>query len=486
MIFPASEHLALHFAKAYALLLWNMLWPLAFGFLLSAWIRTRVPAAVVTRHLGTDTLKSAGIGLVFGIVSSVCNYAVVGMGGALRSKGASWPNVLLYMIASTNLGITMLVAIYGFLGRTMLILEVCTAVLFLILGYFLAILYQLPPPEPAPAGPTTEEKKQGAWIGTAIHFYDDVVMTRRDILVGMAVASAVGVLAPDAWWKIIFIQDTAFPPLGWLWNAVLGIVIAVLTFGCSVGNVALAAVMWWNGVTPGGVMAFMIASLLTVPMLQMYVKLYSRDVMLRLAAVNVTGILAAALIMDAVLAWQGVTFDRPATAGAMSGGHMDDIRLALNIIFGVAGIIFFFVGRKHSPMAAMKGMSMEDMALMGAGKGGMDMSHGGMGSMKMDMPGMAGMSGMSAAHDMPGMRPSSGGMGGTETTRMDMPGMENMPEMQSMPGTAGEEKASSAATESMFSMKMDGMPDAERMKSGGGAPMEESSDRKEPETPAKQ
>ena len=455
MIFPASEHLALHFAKAYVLLLWNMLWPLAFGFLLSAWIRTRVPAAVVTRHLGTDTLKSAGIGLVFGIVSSVCNYAVVGMGGALRSKGASWPNVLLYMIASTNLGITMLVAIYGFLGRTMLILEVCAAVLFLVLGYFLAMLYRLPPPEPAPAGPPTEEKKQGTWIGTAIHFYDDVVMTRRDILVGMAVASAVGVLAPDAWWKIIFIQDTAFLPLGWIWNAVLGIVIAVLTFGCSVGNVALAAVMWWNGVTPGGVMAFMIASLLTVPMLQMYVKLYSRDVMLRLAAVNVTGILVAALIMDAVLAWQGVVFDRPATAGAMSGGHMDDIRLALNIIFGVAGIIFFFTGRKHSPMAAMKGMSMEDMALMGAGKGGMDMSRGGMESMKMDMPDM------SAAHDMPGMKPASGGMGETETMRMDMPGMENMPKMQNMPGMAGEEKTSPAATE-------------------------ETSDRKGPETPAKQ
>lgn len=422
MLVTDVDRLAYSFIRAYGLLLWNMLWPLAFGFLLSAWIRTRVPAAVVTRHMGKNTLSGGIIALVFGVVSSVCNYAVVGMGGTLRAKGASWPNVLVYMIASTSLGITMIITIYGFMGHTMLLLQVCMTIVFMVLAYFLAMLYRLPAPEDTAVRASSGQGRQGVWIETAVHFYDDIVMTRRDILVGMAVASAVGVFVPDAWWKVVFFQDSSLPVLTWIWNALIGIIIAILTFGCSVGNVALAAVMWWNGVTPGGVIAFLVASLLTVPMLQLYVKMYSTGVMLRLIGVNVTGILIAALIMDAVLATQGIAFDRPATS--LMSGHMSDVRLALNSIFGIAGLVFFFVGKGHSAMASMSDMSMSDMALMGVKKArGMEMDMAGMKGMK-GMEGMPGMKDMPDMKDMPGMENMSGmkGMSGMK----DMPGMEGM------------------------------------------------------------
>lgn len=408
MILQTSESVIYDLIRAYVLLIWSMLWPLAFGFLLSAWVRTKVPAATITRHLGSNTLLGTVTSAVFGIVSSVCNYAVNGMARTLRLKGATWPNVMTYMIASTNLGITMLIAVYGLVGSVFLSFEMGASLLFLGAGYVLAIWLKLPEPEKTEEGTLEDSASGDVWQQTSVHFHDDVNMTRRDILVGIAVASAVGVLVPTSWWQAIFTQSAGVAPGAWIWNTCIGIIIAILTFGCSIGNVALAAVLWWKGVSVSGVLAFTIASLLTFPMLQLYRKAYGEHVTKRLIAVNVLGILTACIFMELFIVIVGVHIDR--TASAASGGELGHIvLLVLNIIFATLGVLAYRTGSKHSTMSGMDGMG--DMPGMGnAAK----------------MSGMQGMDDKQDMNKMPGM--------GDEKNAPSSNKASGMGNMQNMPG----------------------------------------------------
>lgn len=390
-----TENSVYDFVRAYVLLLWAMIWPLSFGFLLSAWVRTRVPDRVIMDHMGRNTLMGGVTSFIFGAVSSVCNYAVVGMARTLRMKGATWPNTFTYMTASTDLGITMVIAIYGLLGASFLGLEIAAALIFTVAGYAFAMMLSLPKPEKTmatatmgeemdsmpdmpdmqgmepEASPEISPKKLDTWTQTAAHFYDDVVMTRRDILVGMAIASALGVLVPSSWWSAIFLHQAENPFFIWIWNSLVGIVLAVLTFGCSIGNVSLAAVLWWKGISVSGVMAFILASLLTFPMLSIYKKHYGLQTTKRLVAVNVLGILVASVGMEIFLALTNMPLDR-VTSATTSGEIGHSVRFALNVLFGVLGLMAFRVGRKHSTMSDMGGMGdMKEMDM--SDKAGMDM-----------------------------------------------------------------------------------------------------------------
>lgn len=385
-----TESLVYDFVRAYLLLLWAMLWPLAFGFLLSAFVRTRVPDSVIMRHMGHNTLLGGVTSFIFGAVSSVCNYAVVGMARTLRMKGATWSNTFTYMTASTDLGITMIIAIYGLLGASFLGLEIAAALIFTVSGYVFVMLLALPKPELSHAmrdemPQSTVAKAEEApslldtWTQTAVHFYDDIAMTRRDILVGMAIASALGVVVPNSWWSTIFLQHAENPFFIWVWNSLVGIVLAVLTFGCSIGNVSLAAVLWWKGISVSGVISFILASLLTFPMLSMYKKHYGLQTTKRLVVVNVLGIVVTGIVMEIFLALTAMPLDR--VTSASTGGEIGhSVRLALNILFGVVGVLAFYVGRKHSSMGSMEGMDMDmsdmDMSDMDMGKdmGGMEMA----------------------------------------------------------------------------------------------------------------
>lgn len=385
-ILALTESTAYDFIRAYVLLIWAMIWPLSFGFLLSAWVRTRVPDHVITKHMGHNTLMGGVTSFVFGAVSSVCNYAVVGMARTLRIKGATWSNTFTYMTASTDLGITMLITIYGLLGASFLGLEIAAALIFTVAGYFLAILFVLPKAEATETMPdmpdmqnmddmgnmdgmddmqnmpdmqnmdsTISPPKLSPWKQAAVYFYDDVVMTRRDILIGMGIASALGVFVPTSWWSAIFLQQAENPLFIWIWNSLVGMVLAVLTFGCSIGNVSLAAVLWWKGISVSGVMSFILASLLTFPMLSIYRKHYGLGTMKRLIAVNVVGIFVASVGMELFLALSHMPLDR--VSSATTGGEIGhSIRFALNILFGVLGLVAFRVGRAHSSMGTMDDM----------------------------------------------------------------------------------------------------------------------------------
>lgn len=342
---------------AFVLLAWSMLWPIAFGFILSSFVRSMVPSGVVVRHIGKNTWWSGIISALFGVVSSVCNYATAGVGRTLRLKGASWSNTLVYMLCSANIGITMVVAIYGFLGGKLLALEVATALVLAAVSFYFAIVFRLPASKAEePVEDESMPMKMGYWAQSCTFFYDDITMTQRDIGIGLFVAATLGVIVPATWWQDVFLLNSGSNVMVWAWNAFVGTLIAVLTFGCSIGNVALGAVLWWNGVTPGGVMAFMLASLLTFPMLIMYKKYYGFKVTFKLVAVLVLALIVSSVIIDFCVWLFSIEFVRYGNIFQHVSKQKVLVTLGLNLIFGGLGAWMWIVGRNHSKMhGGMKG-----------------------------------------------------------------------------------------------------------------------------------
>src|SRR5712691_10855785 len=57
----------------------------------------------------------------------------------------------------------------------------------------------------------------------------------RDVVAGLLIASALAAWVPDSWWRSLFL--TGHPGLAHVWGPVVGPLVAVLSFVCSIGNV---------------------------------------------------------------------------------------------------------------------------------------------------------------------------------------------------------------------------------------------------------
>ena len=96
-------------------------------------------------------------------------------------------------------------------------------------------------------------------------------------------AGAVAAWVPDSFWQSLFLTD--HPVLSKVWGPLIGPVIAILSFVCSIGNVPLAAVLYNGGISFGGVISFIFADLIIIPILLIYRKYYGTAMMLRLLAI---------------------------------------------------------------------------------------------------------------------------------------------------------------------------------------------------------
>jgi uncharacterized membrane protein YraQ (UPF0718 family) len=94
----------------------------------------------------------------------------------------------------------------------------------------------------------------------------------RDIVAGLLITGALAAWVPMDFWKSFFLTD--HPVLAGLWGPLVGPIVAVTSFVCSIGNVPLAAVLWNGGISFGGVVAFIFADLIILPILNIYRKYY--------------------------------------------------------------------------------------------------------------------------------------------------------------------------------------------------------------------
>jgi uncharacterized protein len=292
---------------------WETLWALVLGFTLSGVVQAFVSKEQMQRVMGNHRPAAVARASGFGMVSSSCSYAATAMAKSLFQKGADFTTAMIFMFASTNLvlelGIVMLVllgwqfALAEFIGGPVMI------VLLALVGgvVFSPKLVDAARQRITPAGAAHEHGaplgNKAAWGDAATYAISDVKMLRQELVIGYVVAGFLAVLVPMEWWNDLFFQGHGF----WttLENAVLGPVIAVISFVCSIGNVPMAAALWHGGIGFGGVISFVFADLITLPLLVIYRKYYGTALAIRLFLVFWAVIVVAGLVVEGVFALFG-------------------------------------------------------------------------------------------------------------------------------------------------------------------------------------
>ncbi|MGH3574682.1 MAG: permease, partial [Pseudonocardiaceae bacterium] len=178
----------------------------------------------------------------------------------------------------------------------------------------------------------------------------------RDVVIGLLLAGAIGAWVPDSWWRVLFFTD--HPLASALWGPIVGPIVAILSFVCSIGNVPLAAVLWNGGISFGGVVAFIFADLLILPILNIYRKYYGPRMTLVLLGAFYAAMVGAGYLVELLF---GVTGLIPSQRSAMvmAEGITWNYTTWLNIAFLIlaAVLVVRFVRTGGIAMLAMMGGS---------------------------------------------------------------------------------------------------------------------------------
>jgi uncharacterized membrane protein YraQ (UPF0718 family)/YHS domain-containing protein len=287
---------------------------------------------------------------VLGAASSSCSYAAVAIGKSLLEKGASAASALAFQFASTNLVWELGLVLWVLLGWQFTLGEylggiVMIALMALLLRRFVSAGLEAEAREHArradsghqhpTAGQSMTLRQRltsaSAWSDVAHNFRGDWQMLYKEIGVGLLLAGFIAQL-PHSFFTAVFL--TSLPhPVQTVWGALIGPLIAVLSFVCSVGNVPLAAVLWGGGISFAGVMAFIFADLIIVPILAIYRKYYGTRFAIRITSLMFLTMVAAALIIDGVFSGLGLIPSGPRPSRADIFGMLAvNYKLILNLI----------------------------------------------------------------------------------------------------------------------------------------------------------
>jgi uncharacterized membrane protein YraQ (UPF0718 family) len=309
---------------------WEVLWALVLGFLLSAVVQALVPKQRVERLLPDDSPRSLATATALGIASSSCSYASVALARTLFRKGADFTAAIVFELASTNLVVELGIVMALVLGWEFTLAEFVGGPLMIV---FLAFLFRvlLTRRLVGEAREQAERGRLGAMEGHAemdmsvggggtlwqrlrspagftatSHVYVmEWAAVLRDVAIGLAAAGALAAWVPDSWWRTLFLtHDGTWAKV---WGPVVGPLAAVLSFVCSIGNVPLAAVLWNGGISFGGVIAFVFADLIILPILDIYRRYYGLRVAAFLFATLTAAMIAAGLIVGFLFDGLGLT-----------------------------------------------------------------------------------------------------------------------------------------------------------------------------------
>jgi uncharacterized protein len=299
---------------------WEILWALILGFGLSAVIQAVVSKQEMLRLLPDDSPRTVAVACALGAASSSCSYAAVALARSMFRKGANFTAAMAFQFASTNLVLELGILLAVLMGWQFTAAEFLGGPLMI--AIMVLLFKALVTPQLVEAARRQAERGiQGRMEGhagmdmsvregtiwqrmfsdkgrTAIsHFFVmDWVMLWGDIALGLLIAGAIAAWVPHHFWQAFFLQG--HPVLAKIWGPLVGPVVAILSFVCSVGNVPLAAVLWTGGISFGGVVAFLFADLIVLPILDIYRKYYGLKVSALLLLIFYVSIAGAALAIE--------------------------------------------------------------------------------------------------------------------------------------------------------------------------------------------
>jgi len=331
---------------------WEVGWALVLGFALSGVVQAWIPRSRMESALGGRDLRTAGLATGLGAASSSCSYAAVAIAKSMFQKGASLATAMAFQFASTNLVFEIGIVMWIFLGWEFTLAEFVGG-LFLIVFMWAGIRYVVTrrleeeAREHALHAQTGHEHHMAGskglswrervtslegWSDVAHNFRGDVEMLWKEIAAGFLIAGFVALLPMD-FFNALFLTDAP----AWIRipeNVVVGPLVAILSFVCSVGNVPLAAVLWAGGISFSGVIAFIYADLLIVPILLVYRKYYGDRLAVLISGIMFGSIVLAALLVSAIFGVAGlIPSDRPDVESITERGIAWNYTTVLNIVF---------------------------------------------------------------------------------------------------------------------------------------------------------
>jgi uncharacterized membrane protein YraQ (UPF0718 family)/YHS domain-containing protein len=295
---------------------WETLWALVLGFGLSGAVQAFVSRSEMQRLLGRGGPREIARASLLGAASSSCSYAASAMAKTLFQRGADFVSSMVFMFASTNLVIELGIVLWVLLGWEFALAEFVGGAIMIVLFTLAArLVLRRGEVEAARAGLGGGDGHEhgeartrvgwrarlastAGWADAASYTLADLKMLRKEMVAGYLVAGFLAVLVPASVWRDVFVSGHGF----WtsLENVVVGPFIAIVSFVCSVGNVPLAAALWHGGISFGGVVSFVFADLITLPLLLIYRRYYGGRLTLKLLAIFWTVMSAAGLAVEYV------------------------------------------------------------------------------------------------------------------------------------------------------------------------------------------
>ena len=299
---------------------WEITWALILGFALSGVVQAVVSKRQMVRLLPDDSPRTLAIACALGAASSSCSYAAVALARSMFRKGANFTAAIAFEFASTNLVAELSIIMVLLLGWPFATAEFLGGLLMVMI---LALFFRafLPPQLVEEARRQAERGLVGSMEGhaemdmsvtegtlverifsgrgfTAIshYFVMDWAAVWRDVAGGLLIAGALAAWVPERFWQSFFLVK--HPIIATVWGPVVGPVVAMLSFVCSIGNVPLAAVLWNGGISFGGVISFIFADLIVLPILNIYRKYYAGRMMLFLLVSSYVAMALAGLIVE--------------------------------------------------------------------------------------------------------------------------------------------------------------------------------------------
>ena len=339
---------------------WEILWALVLGFALSAVVQAVVSKEEITRLLPDDSPRTIAIACGLGAASSSCSYAAVALARSLFRKGANFTAAMAFEFASTNLVIELGIVMWLLLGWEFTLAEFVGGPIMIAI---ISLLFRttLRPRLLEEARIQADRGLAGSMEGhaamdmsvgigsilgriasprgfTAIShsFVMDWAAIWKDIVVGLLIAGALAAWVPDSFWQSFFLVE--HPLLAKIWGPLIGPLVAMLSFVCSIGNVPLAAVLWNGGISFGGVASFIYADLIVLPILNIYRKYYGRRMTVYLFASFYAAMVAAGWIVEILFGLAGLVPDER-NADVMEASIEWNYTTLLNIAFLIVAAV---------------------------------------------------------------------------------------------------------------------------------------------------
>ncbi|WP_405898953.1 permease [Streptomyces sp. NBC_00727] len=360
---------------------WEIAWALILGFTLSAVVQAVVRKSTVVSLLGDNRPRTLATATGLGIASSSCSYAAVALARSLFRKGADFTAAMAFEIASTNLVVELGVILALLMGWQFTAAEFTGGAVMIIA---LAVLFRLLLRDRLLRGARAQAERgvAGSMEGHAAMdmsvrregsfarrlfsregytsvshvFVMEWAAILRDLVIGLVIAGAIAAWVPDSFWRSFFFDG--HPLASKLWGPLIGPLVAIASFVCSVGNVPLAVVLWKGGISFGGVVAFLFADLLILPILNIYRKYYGARMALFMLATFYTAMVLAGYVVEFAFGGLGLVPDR-AAATVPDSGVSWNYTTWLNIVFLLLAAILIvrFVRTGGKDMLRMMGGS---------------------------------------------------------------------------------------------------------------------------------